>query len=474
MGLDGAAQIAQRNTSLPAVSSPASAALTDIEKDLGAGRFRQAQAKAQEVLKTQSDNALAWTYLGMASVRLKQPQQAIQAFERSIAIDPRDPRPYMDVALLYASTNDLDKAIDRYQKGLSLDGRYGAAYYNYGRLLITRGRYKEAADALKHAVQINPADTEARTGLVEAFLRGQQRQEAADQVRVFLESSQVPLPALVSLGALLVGGGELELAKAVLTRALSISPNSPGAHLELSKFYLALHDGHNAVRAAQRAAELAPASLEANLALAEALISERQDFEALNLLLRKRQQFAKSAAFQYTLGIAQYRTKHFQPAISAFKKAVQIDPTLDLAHFLLGDAFFNAGDLDHAEAGFKAAIAQNPKNVLYYNFLARVYEKKGNQFHEPALEITEKALALDPKDIESRERLAKWARKEGDLPRARALLEQIVTEDPARISARVLLASVYYRLNLRHEGDEQQKMIRSLEAEAQQHQSSPN
>ncbi len=461
--------------SAPVVSSPTPAAIQEqeIEADIQAGRFREAQARAQEALHRQPNNALAWTYLGMASVRLGESQQAIRAFEKAIALNPKEPSPYFDVALLYAAKNDLDKAMDRYQKGLSIDDKNGTAFYNYGRLLITKGRYPEAIDALKRAVEIDKTDTEARTALVEALLRAKQRQEAGDQVRAFLETSGISAPALVSLSSLLVRGGELELAKTVLTRALSVSPGSAEAHIELSRLYIALNDYQNAVRAAQQAVEMTPASLEANLALAEAFISAKKNLEAVELLSKLQPRFENSAAFQYTLGIALYRSNRYQPAISALKRAIELDPGLDLAHFLLGQVSLSAGELDQAEASFKTAISRNPKSVLYYDYLARVYEQKGSQFHQAAVQITQKTLALDPKDIESRERLAKWAKEEGDLPRARALLEQVVAEDPTVISARVLLASVYYKLNLRKEGDEQQRVIRSLEAEEQKHQQSP-
>ena len=59
-------------TSPPEVSrAPAltslSAAIKEIETDLGVGRCHQAQVKSQALLKVQPANALAWTYLDRAS-----------------------------------------------------------------------------------------------------------------------------------------------------------------------------------------------------------------------------------------------------------------------------------------------------------------------------------------------------------------------------------------------------------------------
>ncbi len=309
---------------------------------------------------------------------------------------------------------------------------------------------------------------------MEALLRGKLRQEAADQVRILLKMPGIAPSSLISLGALLVRGGAVRLAKDVLTRALLMAPDSAAVNIEFSRLHLAQNDGENAVRAAKRALELVPSSLEANLALAEAYISRGQNLQALEHLLRTEILFKNSAALYYTLGIAQFRVNQYQPAIVSFKKAVQLDPKMDLAHFLLGNSALSTGDFEQAETSLKAAVALNPNQALYYNYLARVYEKKGDAFQGAARESTQKALSLDPKDLESRERLAKWAKEEGDLPQARALLEEVVRDDPSFISARVLLASVYYRLNVRKKGDEQQQAVRILEAEVQKRQRSPN
>jgi tetratricopeptide (TPR) repeat protein len=440
---------------------------------LKTGKFLEAETKAIEILNARPDLAPAWFYLGVANVRLDHATQAIQAFERAIALDSQDPRPFLDLALLYAAQNDLDKAIDRYQKGLSIGGGSGTAYYNYGRLLMKKGRSSEALDPIKRAIELMPHDIEVQTALVEALLRNRQREEALRPVKQILDTQGVPASALAPLGALLVRAGERALAKTVLTEALSISPGMLQVHLEFSRLYLAVNDYPKAIREAEKAIALAPASLEANLALAEALISGRQDRRALEQLEKMRARFEGTAGFQYTLGIVLSRLNQSQPAINAFQRAVQLDPSLDLAHYLLGNIFLGVGDLRQAENSLKAAISINPNSALYYNYLARVYELQGDSFKTMALETTNKVLALDPKDLESRERLAKWAKDEGDLPRARKLLEDIIADAPSFLPARVMLVTIYHRLKLGQEAEEQQKVIRQLE-ESQKKRAAPD
>jgi len=373
--------------------------LSAIASDLEANRYRDALAKARHRVREKPDDALAWTYLGMASVRLGEMDGALEAFERAIALDPRDPRPFFDAALLYANRNNLDNALDRYQRGLAIDGKNETAQFNYGRLLLLKGRREDAEKAFRRTIGINPRDA--------------------------------------------------------------------GARVELSRLALARNDFAGAVDSARQAAELSPVSLEANLALAEAYISAREDVQAMEHLKKLIPRFHKSAALHYTLGIAQYRSKQFHPAVASFRQAVELDPRLDLAQFLLASALLGTGDLDGAESGFKAAIAILPDQPLYRNYLARVYEQRGPDYRVAALAATKEVLRLNPADVEGRRRMAQWAKEDGDLTRAQQILEEIVRDDPSYSPARVLLAVVYHRLRLREKAEEQERAVRRLEADGQ-------
>jgi tetratricopeptide (TPR) repeat protein len=373
--------------------------LSAIATDLEANRYRDALTKARRRVRENSGDALAWTYVGMASVRLGEREAALEAFERAIALSPRDPRPFFDAALLYASRNNLDQAVDRYQRGLAIDTSNETAQFNYGRLLLLKGRAEEAERAFLRTLEINPRDA--------------------------------------------------------------------GARVELSRLALARNDFNRAIDFARQAADLSPESLEANLALAEAYISSHHDVQAVGHLEKLMPRFNQSAALHYTLGIAQYRSKQFHSAVASFRKAVELDPRLDLAQFLLASALLGTGDLDGAESGFKAAIAIRPDQPLYRNYLARVYDQRGPDYRAAARAATKEVLRLNPADVEGRRRMAQWAKDDGDLPRARQLLEEVVRDEPSYSPARVQLAVVYHRLRLREKAEEQEQAVRRLEAEGQ-------
>jgi tetratricopeptide (TPR) repeat protein len=446
------------------VSSETRRGIEEVEADLRQGRFDAALTKARALTQAEPRNALAFTFLGMASLHLNQLDQARSAFERSIQLDAADPRPHLNLALLYASGNQLDKAIHSYQQGLALDHRNPTAHYNLGRLLLTSGRFVEAAKALEESLQLRGGDAEARIALVEALLGAGQRDHARSQAELCLQSS-LPAEMVMRLGAALVRGNETALAETALERARTAAPNSPAVYIELSRLRSTLKQHEGAVLAARHAVKLAPQALEGYLALAEALIGGKRHLEAVDTLSEVQSQFQSSASFHYTLGVAQSGAHLPQPAIESLERAVNLDPRYDVAQFLLGIAYYRVGNLEKAERAFLAATALNSRNATYFTYLARLYEQKGPQYETQARQATLRAVALDPNEAESNLRLAKWAIAEEDLARARSILEVVVAGHPQVITARVLLAKVYSRLKLTDEAGQQQRVIETLEAE---------
>jgi len=74
---------------------------------------------------------------------------------------------------------------------------------------------------------------------------------------------------------------------------------------------------------------------------------------------------------------------------------------------------------------------------------------------------------LRPRDSYARYHLGALYSTMGRADDARALLEDVVKEFPEFIEARVLLASVYYRLNRKPDGDRERAIVDRLNVEQQ-------
>ncbi len=90
----------------------------------GASRY------ARQATEAEPEHAPAWNLLGAITATMREPEQARQAFESALSLDPRD----------------------------------SATYLNLGLLHLSQGRRLEAAEYLQEALSLNPASQEARGG----------------------------------------------------------------------------------------------------------------------------------------------------------------------------------------------------------------------------------------------------------------------------------------------------------------------
>ncbi|MBV9287569.1 MAG: tetratricopeptide repeat protein, partial [Hyphomicrobiales bacterium] len=118
--------------------------------------------------------------------------QARQLFERAIELDPNSAPAFAGLGRLDVQaaesgwTGDPDAALTRAEangrKALSNDENVGA-HVLLGRTYIFRGDYNRALDELRRAVEINPSDPEAQSGLADALLWSGDARAAIETMR---------------------------------------------------------------------------------------------------------------------------------------------------------------------------------------------------------------------------------------------------------------------------------------------------
>ncbi len=84
----------------------------------------------------------------------------------------------------------------------------------------------------------------------------------------------------------------------------------------------------------------------------------------------------------------------YKKAKSNFKRITEIDPNNYRAHYNLGIANFNLGEIEKAERAYEEAIKIKPDYKHCHYNIGLIYEAKGDFEH--ALHQYEKALKIDP------------------------------------------------------------------------------
>lgn len=426
-----------------------------------AADLRQQKLDARRLLDADPGNAPAWSALGRASLGLNELDAAVQAFERAVAIGLRDPSPYLNLGLLYASRGQLNAALEAFELGLERDPGNRSARFNQARVLLGLGRAREAVLELERLTAVAPEDWEAALALVDARLLAGQR-ESALRDALALADAAPDAAALASLAKILTREGALEPASDTLDRALALSGHDMAVWIELSRLRQQQGDAEGAIHAAERAVHLGPHEPEVILGYAEALISARRHQQALEFLNGVSQRMDHRPGFHHTLGVAYFGLHRFIEAAAAFGRATELDPAWDTPHFLLGTSRLASGDSLGAAEAYRQAIAANPHNPLQFVYLVRAYDKLGPDFDTLAVDAARRALELDPENVECRIRLARHMLEQGKLNEARASLERIVSSHPDILKSRILLARTYNRLGMPEEAAAQRDAVTAL------------
>jgi len=121
----------------------------------------QAQSETLAVLeqatKTTPDNVQAWTQLGHLNSDLDRYEEAIEAYQKSLALDPDRPDVWTDLGVMYRRSGKPKKAIESFDRALSLDSHHQTALYNKGVVLMhDLNDLDGAMAAWKALLKINP------------------------------------------------------------------------------------------------------------------------------------------------------------------------------------------------------------------------------------------------------------------------------------------------------------------------------
>lgn len=114
----------------------------------------------QQVRKNPND-VEALIHLGNVYYDIDKYQDAINAYEKALALQPGNADVLTDLGTMYRALKQFDLALQRYNTAILADPKHMNARFNKGILLLDMGRKEEAKAAWQALVAINPNATAA-------------------------------------------------------------------------------------------------------------------------------------------------------------------------------------------------------------------------------------------------------------------------------------------------------------------------
>lgn len=161
--------------------------ITTAECEFDTGAYARAHQDLVHAIAIDGTSYQAHYLLGNTLVKQTQIEEAIAEYQRAIDLAPDKPRTYYQLALARVMKGDVDGAEQSLSKAVAADERYAPAYAEMGELLLQQGRYSEAVDPLRKAIEFGPTLESPYYLLTRVYSRLGEKKESDDMLQRFQE-----------------------------------------------------------------------------------------------------------------------------------------------------------------------------------------------------------------------------------------------------------------------------------------------
>jgi len=349
-----------------------------------------------------------------------------------LAQDPAVEREFERATQLHQS-GDLQGAVRAYLAILDTHPARVDVRSNLGAAYSALGRYEDAIDQYKRALVIEGSNYAIRFNLAMAYYKAAWFAEAATELERFIA-------------------------------AVPNSPQTANARLVLADCQVRLGEYKKVIQSLSPLAEVDPSDRTLAYLLGSALIGDGQlakGQEIIDRLFRHED----SAEAHLLMASILLLADDAQSALKEAQRAIELNAKLPGVQSCYGRILMRLGDTEKAKAAFKNELASNA-NDFDSNLFLGVLLRQDKELDE-ARSFLQRAIQLRPREQYARYHLAAVYAAAGKPGDALPLLEGVLKEHSDFVEARVLLASVYYRLNRKEDGDRQKELIQKSNADQQ-------
>lgn len=195
-------------------------------KELAQGKPEAARSAFEELLKDYPNEPDLHLFLGMAKLRLRDPQGAIVAARRAIALDPKHVEARTFLAWIELEVRgDPDAAIKEYRSVIEIRPELPDAYANLAAAQKRHGKLQDAIASLNKALELNPQSTTALNNRGWIYAEQEKWTEARADFEAALKIDADDQGALQGMALVLEKQRNYAEAQQVLSRLNSRSPN---------------------------------------------------------------------------------------------------------------------------------------------------------------------------------------------------------------------------------------------------------
>jgi len=373
------------------------------------GQLDEAEARYREQLVFNPDDPETLHLLGILRRQRGDVAEALMLVRRAHELNAERPTYLMTLAGIELHTRQLDASETHFKAALALDPNLTSAYSALGQIAMMRGDAGEAERLYKVAL-------------------------AAGDERV---------DVLSGYGGLLLRRGETEMALRYYTRAVDLAPKDPMAQAGLARTYMARGMHAFAEQVLRNLIAQQPGFHVAHRLLAEALLLQKRNEDAREVLTPLMSVEGERAAAIATLGDVARTEGDFRNAVLHYRQSLEADRNQPRVIEAMAWCLMRMGMTREAIGAYRSYLEHAPNDVDALRALAHLMADFGQPLE--AAEIYRRALDAGGDDAGTRQGLAVTLEMSGDLAGAEAEASRALEQYPEAVGASQVLARARLR-----------------------------
>lgn len=250
---------------------------------LGAmGLHKDSNEQFQEAIRLDPDNPENYILYGKFLIDAEDPEDAILLFQNASAKFPENYRVWLGLGMAYKRNHQHQNALEALQKAVSIDPQKANSYSIIGHVLTSMGKHDEARANFHRAMELNPQDYLAPYFYAVDLSRvSEDSRQALPYVEQSLKVNPGFALAYCLLAKIYLGADELANAQQALEKAVQISPSMVRAYYLLGQVYKRLGEEGRAREVLEKFMTLKREAWNAQTALKEDILLERAAADSL-------------------------------------------------------------------------------------------------------------------------------------------------------------------------------------------------
>lgn len=395
----------------------------------------------------------AGIYYALAEVyfKLGKTDEAQTEINKALKINPGDQNYLEALANIYIAKKEFQSAIDVYEKIIKQDSNYTYGLYSLARLYQELKMPAKAIVIYEKITNKIGYDFDVLNKMYDIYIGYKDYPKAIETLESLQKLDPYNITIKSILASLYIKNDDQDKARKVYEEIFTLNPDNKEVQTELVKIYFKQNDNDRAFENFRKMLGKDSLGFWEKVQVGEVYFNiTAQDPSAKdiaeNIFINLNENYPEQWIPYYYLGVLDIMNNNLSDYHSKFEKAIQLADTSSEAFINIGLAYIQQNEIENSLNTAELGLEKFPDDYRLYYIKGLALQRSGDNVK--AILAFEKAIELNPQDLNSLSTLALAYNTEKNYNRSNELYEMALKLDPQNP---LLLNNYAYNLSERGE-----------------------